>query len=116
MGATALVPYNKKHRPDYNPDKDRHVDHRFIVQSAVKRDMESVPGFDNLKLNRQGRCVVHDEGLAREIQNETRDVAVTRMRHPHRSDRGHVYFFGQTYAMPWAKYDELGRRIHEDKE
>ena len=108
------MPYDKKHKPDYNPDKERHADHRFIVQSAVKRKLDHVPDHPELKLNSQGRCVVKDEGLAREIQNETRDVAVTRMRHPHRSDRGHVYFFGQAPPLPWAKYDELGRRIYEE--
>ena len=65
--------------------------------------------------------VVHDAGLARAIEQEfghkggTGDVMVieTDNNHLHESDnKGHRYTF-TNLAMPWAKYDELGRRIHD---
>jgi len=100
--------------PDFNPDKEAHAEHKFVVQNATRRPMENVPNFPDLKFNNQGRLRLTDEGQAREIQQMTKDVTVTRLRHPSRSDRGHVYFFGQFPGLPWAKYDELGRRIDED--
>jgi len=105
--------YNPRHRPDYNPDREGHRDHKFIVQDATRRKLKHVPGSPQLKFNKEGRCLIKDKGLAREIQNETRDVAVTRVNYPSRSDRGHVYFFGQMPAMPWHRYDKDGNRIDE---
>lgn len=101
--------------PDYNPDKERHVDHTFIVQKADRSAGNTIDvGGKQIKLNKEGRAFIKDEALAREIQTEHRfDMAVTRMRTPSVSDRGHRYHFGQMPAMPWHKYDEDGRRIED---
>jgi len=102
--------------PDYNPDRESHVDHKFVVQTAWPNTPKTVKtSKGELQMNGQGRMVIRDEALAREIQKEhPRDLAVTRMRTPKPADQGHKYHFGQTLAMPWAKYDELGRRIKQE--
>ena len=90
--------------PDYNPDKERHRDHKWIVHKAIQdRSFSGVVAADRqMKFNREGRFAIQDPGVAAEIRKEyPRDVTVTRVRNPHRSDRGHVYFFGQWPAMPW---------------
>lgn len=110
--------------PDWNPDKEGHVEHRWIVHKATTRDIEGVEtskGF--LKFNREGRCLLKDETLANEIRTSDigkYDVAVTRVRYPSPADRGHKYFFGGWPEMPWKKnnpnYNEYGVRIDpEDK-
>lgn len=99
--------------PDYNSDRERHVDHKFIVQTAwpgVANKVKTSKG--ELEMNDKGRMIIKDEVLAREIQRENpRDLAVTRMRTPKPADQGHRYHFGQMPPMPWVKYDELGHRI-----
>ena len=101
--------------PDFNSDKERHVDHKFVVQSAWPNSPKEIMTSKGLlKANEQGRMMIKDEALAREIQREhPTDLAVTRMRMSKPADQGHRYHFGQTKPMPWAKYDELGRRIQE---
>lgn len=101
--------------PDYNSDRDRHVDHKFVVQSAWPNSPKEIMTSKGLlKANEQGRMMVKDEALAREIQKEhPHDLAVTRMRTPKPADQGHRYHFGQMPPMPWVKYDEFGRRIQE---
>lgn len=104
--------------PDFNPDKEGHVGHKYIVQDATREKLESVPtSKGDLKFNNEGRLVVNDPTLASEIRTSTmgrRDVTVTRVRANHPSDQGHRYHFGQFPGLPWAKYDELGRRIPDD--
>ena len=101
--------------PDYNSDRERHVDHKFVVQTAwpgVANKVKTSKG--ELEMNDKGRMIIKDEVLAREIQKEhPRDLAVTRMRTSKPADQGHRYHFGQMPPMPWVKYDELGRRIQE---
>ena len=103
---------------DFNSDKERHVDHKFVVQSAWPNSPKEIMTSKGLlKANEQGRMLVKDESLAREIQREhPTDLAVTRMRMPKPADAGHRYHFGSMKPMPWAKYDELGRRIRDDKQ
>lgn len=104
--------------PDFNPDKERHTKHKFIVQKAwpkydTSAGVETSKG--TLKFGYEDSLVVKDEALAREIQQaHPRDLAVTRVRYPDHADRGHKYHFGQMPAMPWHKYDENGRRIQDD--
>lgn len=108
--------------PDYNPDREGHVDHKFIVQKAwpgTSMDMgDSVQtSKGNLKFNHEDRLVVRDQNLAREIQQAyPRELAVTRVRYPSQADRGHRYHFGQMPAMPWHKYDENGNRIKNEED
>ena len=98
--------------PDYNPDKEAHVQHKFIVQKAwpsgdyqgdgLAEGIQTSKGV--LKPNSQGRMVVKDAALAREIQSAyPADLAVTRMRTPDPADKGHKYHFGGWPEMPWKK-------------
>ena len=98
--------------PDYNPDKERHRDHKWIVHNATRnKDFKGVWAADKaMPFNHEGRFSITDGGVASEIREEYgRDVTVTRMHNPHRSDRGHVYFFGQLPEMPWKKEQENGK-------
>ena len=94
--------------PDYNPDREGQADHKFIVQSAwpnSPKEIQTSKGV--LKANAQGRMIIKDEVLAREIQKEhPRDLAVTRMRMPKPADVGHRYFFGSLPAMPWKRQSQ----------
>ena len=102
--------------PDYNPDRDGWRDHRFIVQPSSKRpNLDSVKTASGRKLdfNHEKRFTTRDVGLARELQKEYgQEIVVTRTTHPHVADRGHTYFFAMQ-GVPYAQYDELGRRIKE---
>lgn len=101
---------------DYNPDKERHVDHGWIVVNAEK-GMQSEPitlGDKSFKFGKDGAFTVKDEGLANEIRKTVgKRATVSRYRRPSVSDRGHTYFFGQMPPMPWHKYDAEGRRIKD---
>jgi len=103
--------------PDFNPDREGHVQHRFIVQPNSKFPFQKSVKLEDgreLKFNSEKRFTTSDEKLARELQQEYRkDLVVTRVRHPDVADRGHKYFFGQQPGLPWHKYDELGKKIEE---
>ena len=102
--------------PDYNPDRDGWLGHRFIVQPSSKRpNLKSVKMASGreLKFNHEKRFATRDVGMARELQKEYgQEIVVTRTTHPHVADRGHNYFFA-VQGVPYANYDELGRRIKE---
>lgn len=107
--------------PDYDPSRDGHVAHKFFVQKAWPGKGDLDPGDSvktskgDLKFNQDGRLVINDQALAREVQQQyPRELAVTRMRYPDQADRGHRYFFGRNPGMPWARYDELGRRLPDE--
>jgi len=100
--------------PDWNPDREGHTDHEYIVQNATRR---WIPGVQTqkglLKFNREGRMKVKDPALANEIRTSEigkHDVTVTRVRHPKPSDQGHRYFFGGWPEMPWKKkkHEQVG--------
>lgn len=103
---------------DYNSDRERHVDHKFVVQSAWPNSPKEIMTSKGLlKANEQGRMMVKDEALAREIQKEhPHDLAVTRMRMPKPADQGHRYHFGGWPEMPWKKNKEVtdGDTIRQD--
>lgn len=97
--------------PDYNPDKERHHKHKFIVQKAWPDASRPNDGITDsiatskgmLKPNHEGRMIIKDEALAREIQRENpRDLVVTRMRADDPADQGHNYFF-TVPEMPWKR-------------
>ena len=93
--------------PDFNPDREGHVKHKWIVHNATQnRNFKGVKaGGKDMLFNREGRFLIDDPVVANEIRNEhPRDVTVTRMRYPDVSDRGHKYFH-TVPALPW----------HEDK-
>ena len=89
---------------DYNPDREGHKEHKFYVRNATKRkfDKLTVDGKD-MKFNHQGRMLIKDETMAREIQAEYPEtLAVTRMR----QEDGHTTFFSMP-AMPWKREKEI---------
>ncbi len=89
--------------PDFNPDREGHVKHKWIVHNATQnRNFKGVKaGGKDMLFNKEGRFLINDEVVANEIRNEhPRDVTVTRMRYPDVADRGHKYFFSCP-KMPW---------------
>ena len=95
--------------PDYNPDKEGHHKHKFIVQKgSVAPNRSSVvnsPDGRKLKMNKEGRFTVNDEKLAREIQKEAgRELIVTRVRWDDPEDRGHTY----VHTVPTLPLHEKG--------
>ena len=90
--------------PDWNPDREGHVQHKWIVHNATQnRNFKGVIAGDNKEMlfDREGRFLISDETIANEIRREhPRDVTVTRMRYPVAADQGHKYFF-RCPAMPW---------------
>lgn len=106
-------------RHDFNPDKERHVDHRYIVTKST-RDSKVTGlklGDREVKFNNQGFAMVEgDPVIANELRSVAgRDATVSRVRYPKPADRGHIYFFGSMPAMPWHKYDKYGQRIKENE-
>ena len=101
--------------PDFNPDKENWTGHSWIVQPATRRPIKGVE-IDGklLPFGREGTLRLRDGAVANAVrQKYNKDLVVTRMRRPDVHDRGHNYFFGQMPALPFAKYDELGRRIRD---
>jgi len=91
--------------PDYNPDKEGHRDHKWIVHNATRNDITVKAANQDMPFNREGRFSVSDENVAAEIrQRYPRAVTVSRVSTYHPSDRGHKYFFAGI-AMPWHKED-----------
>jgi hypothetical protein len=89
-----------------------------IVYEAVKATTRDfTPEIDGKKypFTRNGQFYVRDKGIADELQAKYgyENLIVDPTTIPHPSDRGHKYRF-VSIALPWAKYDELGRRIKED--
>jgi len=103
--------------PDWNPDREAHVKHKWICHNAAlnPHSLKSVKtSKGDLEFDKYGRFMVSDEALAHEIRTSDQgkaDVTVTRVRYPDEVDKGHTYFFGQMPPMPWHKYDEQGNRI-----
>jgi hypothetical protein len=91
--------------PDYNPDKERHRDHKWIVHNRKReREPEPIAAADKvMAFNDEGRFSVNDEKVAAEIRDEySKDVTVTRVSAHHPADRGHTYFF-TVPELPWKK-------------
>ena len=91
--------------PDYNPDKERHRDHKWVVHNVKRtRDPDPIVAADKvMAFNKEGRFTVSDEKVAQEIREEyPRDVSVTRVNYSHPSDRGHTYFF-TVPELPWKR-------------
>ena len=94
--------------PDFNPDREGHVKHKWIVHNATQnRNFKGVKaGGKDMLFDKEGRFLISDPVVANEIRNEhPRDVTVTRMRYPDPSDRGHKYLH-VGIAMPWHKEND----------
>lgn len=100
---------------DYNPDREGHVQHEWIIQPGTTKPSDGIDvDGHKLRFGPEGHLRINDPKLANDIrQKYGREMVVTRVRHPSVSDRGHNYFFGQMPRLPWAKYDEFGKRIQE---
>ncbi|MFA5379893.1 MAG: hypothetical protein WC455_29305 [Dehalococcoidia bacterium] len=101
---------------DYNPDREGHVPHKYVVVNATKTPKKFIEaGGKKLSFNREGFMRVSDPGVANEIrQKYGGDVTVSRVRNQGTHERGiHNYFFAMPRGLPWKKYDELGRLIKE---
>ena len=100
---------------DYNPDREGHAKHKYVVVNATKNKKKFIEaGGKQLNFSKEGFMRVSDPGIANEIrQRYGSEVTVSRVRHTDSHERGiHKYFFTSP-GMPWHKYDELGRRIKE---
>ena len=90
--------------PDYNPDREGHRKHKWIVHKAIKGN----PQFNRIRaagkempFDREGRFMVGDEGVAKEIREKyPRTATVSRVSTSDPSDRDHKSFFSCP-AMPW---------------
>ena len=94
--------------PDFNPDREGHVNHKWIVHNATQnRNFKGVKaGGKDMLFDHEGRFLISDEGEANEIRTEhPRDVTVTRMRYPDVADRGHKYFFS-VGKIPWHEEND----------
>lgn len=104
--------------PDYNPDRERHRDHAWVVHNVKRtRTPEPVVAADKvMKFNKEGRFVVRDEKVAAEIREEyPKDVTVSRINMSHPSDRGHTYFF-TVPRLPWKEKEMIDPKEKEKKE
>jgi hypothetical protein len=91
--------------PDYNPDKEAHRDHGWIVHKATRdKSFKGVTAAEKkMPFNKEGRFMVNDPAVAAEIRkNFPKNVTVTRVNKYHPADRGHRYHF-VCPAMPWHK-------------
>ena len=91
---------------DFNPDREGHRDHKWIVHKAIKgiHNFTKVEaGGKVMPFNAEGRLAVDDEAVAAEIREKyPRTATVTRVTASHPSDRGHKYFFSVP-ELPWHK-------------
>ena len=117
---TGLPKKTRKPLLDYNPDREGHVPKKWMVIRATRdRNFKSVVLDDGqeMKFGKKGAFMVSDPGKADEIRKTVgADATVTRFRVPTTHERMHRYFFGQLPAMPWHRYDDLGRKIQEGQE
>lgn len=101
---------------DYNPDREGHAEHKYIVINATKQPRKFIEaGGKKIRLSKEGFTSLKDPAIANEIrQKYGTDVTVSRVRSPGQHERGiHNYFFAMPNGLPWKKYDELGRVVKE---
>ena len=101
---------------DYNPDREGHVPHKYIVINATKQPKKFIEaGGRRMNFSKEGFLSIKDPAVANDVrQKYGGEVTVSRVRSQPLSERGvHNYFFAMTKPMPWHRYDEFGRRIKE---
>lgn len=93
--------------PDFNSDRELGQGKiKYVVRNSKKglpvRKIKT--GKGELELDKKGRCLVSDAGLAAEIRKDhPYDLAVSRVFTNDAADRGHHYFFGGIPEMPWKR-------------
>jgi len=101
------------------------------VFEVVRTTTKNIKSLDlgkgrKLKLGEKARAlVVHDPAMARDIddlygikgrkQRLTLDDVMVMEVDDHVVEKGHKYSFGRHPGMPWAQYDEMGRRIPDNE-
>jgi hypothetical protein len=103
---------------DYNPDKESHRDHEWMVVKATTdptvQGVATAKG--NLRFGKDGAFKVSDPGLANEIRETVgMNATVSRVSKVKAADRGHRYFFGSLPEMPWKRKKNHGE-IQEPQE
>lgn len=97
---------------DYNPDREGHAPHKYIVINATKTPKKYIEaGGKQMKFSKEGFLSIKDPVVANEVrQKYGGDVTVSRVRNAGQHERGiHNYFFAMPNGLPWKKYDEFGR-------
>jgi hypothetical protein len=104
----------------------------FEVIKSSKSNFEVDTGKRKLKFGNSGGLIVKDPGEAKVIEekygykskyrgeflrglNRPVEEAVVIPVDDVRVESGHTYTFGRHPGMPWAKYDDIGRRIPDDE-
>jgi hypothetical protein len=95
------------------------------VLKATRRETftEVDTGKRKLKFGSTGAMIINDPGEANAVEErygynrkggtgEVTTMAVD----DYPVERGHKYAFGAHPPMPWAKYDDLGRRLPDEQE
>lgn len=98
--------------PDYNPDKEAHHKHKWIVHKAIRGGdfKKVVADGKEMPFNHEERFMVGEESVANAIRKKyPRAVTVTRVNADSAADRGHKYFFSCP-KMPWHEDEEEEKR------
>ncbi len=102
--------------PDWNPDREAHREHKWIVHNATRREITVEAAGKAMPFNIEGRFSVSDESVAAEIRKKyPRAATVTRVSTYHPSDRGHRYFH-VCPALPWHKESRQEAGSGEDND
>lgn len=111
---------SSSHRSQANPElKNKKQTLLVDIQGRKSREVMKTSAGEVLFEN--GLAVLPNDGRGDEIAAELNEQSIIPDRfgvHKHRpsvnTNTIHRYFFGSHPAMPWAMYDELGRRIKDD--
>lgn len=89
-----------------------------VVQNRPDVDSVEVDGREH-RFGRSGMFKVDDPGVARDIKQSVgqdgRDDVIVVPTEDQPAEPGHTYMFRHN-GVPWAEYDELGRRIYPEDE
>src|SRR3990167_8113432 len=97
--------------------------HSLLIDSQGASNQEIQTESGTLKFE-NGVAALPDDSRAKDIYDE---IQKTKALHPNQyaliedkptvnTDTVHRYYFGGHPAMPWAKYDYLGRRVYDEVE
>jgi hypothetical protein len=94
-----------------------------VVKSS-RTDFDVDTGKRKLKFGKSGGMILNDSGEAKAVEERygakskfrrSADEAVVVPVDDVRVEAGHKYTFGRHPGVPWAEYDEFGRRIPDEK-
>lgn len=107
--------YRRSDHPSFRDKK-----HTLLIDSQGASNREIPTESGTLKFE-NGVAVLPDDSRAKDMYDEIQRMEA---RHPNQyalvqdkptvnTDTVHRYHFGSHPAMPWARYDELGRRVKD---